>query len=168
MIKSLKDIVKEIKFRENKTTEELANELGYERAYFTTKVNANASGEIRRRVIDKYKSMEKQNVQSANKEDGEDIVTILREQNKMLAEQVKLFSQQVAISNQQVAANLSTMMAMQQNQTALLKVSIRNTGMIRASIEKSDPEEVLEQINKEIADEAETQKGIAVDSPGND
>jgi hypothetical protein len=64
----LKKIVKEIQFRTDKTIEEIANEIGYARAYFTNQVSIGTNKNLKRLLQEKYKLDNEQSVR--NREPG--------------------------------------------------------------------------------------------------
>lgn len=66
MSNELKKIVKEIQFKTDKTIEEIANDIGYARAYFTNQVNIGTNKNLKRLLQEKYKLDNEQNVTYAH------------------------------------------------------------------------------------------------------
>lgn len=62
MSNELKQIVKNIQFKTDKTIEEIAKDLGYTRAYFTNQVNIGTNESLKNLLLDKYKEEIEHNI----------------------------------------------------------------------------------------------------------
>lgn len=69
MSNELKRIVKDIQFRTDKTIEEIANDIGYARAYFTNQVNIGTNKKLKELLLNKYPKTNEQFVLSEHHSD---------------------------------------------------------------------------------------------------
>lgn len=62
MSNELKDLVKKIQFDTDKTLQEIAEEIGYSRAYFTNQINKGSNDELKALLLEKFNLENEQKV----------------------------------------------------------------------------------------------------------